>query len=399
MEDKPQIMPYSDIPWAHWGIHSRHAFSYENALKIARKVWDPVSSTHIQLGHSDGNHPINKVYGRYSLVSPIRGARPVQNVPSTSPQEEVFAPILDGRDYGIVIALGRNFHHSPFSIEPRLEDVTSEQAVTIINRFGSYARYVDPEIAGTVDAILSSDARIAHGMNLVTLPTRYLEKVEEASATLLACMLDSLAASITYVREEASQKGIQFVPINAFFNIGPEVGGTLKRLHSQTYIDLNQDGHGTTLESLLKTYESQFASGGCTLCNGHLESYKIADNEEARMFAAPSPMRNYEIWISPKRHFEDLTQATFGEFEAFSELLISAFSGLNELKVHPSRNILIYQRPLGYDSKFHVLARIVPYESVGGQEIMDDCRVARINPLDVAAEMREIVKCLEPAYA
>jgi len=99
--------------------------------------------------------------------------------------------------------------------------------------------------------------RLAKGINLVTisrdfLPSFCLGIIPEET---LASIFLSMKEAILYCILEAIEKDYYDIPINPFFNIGKKVGGSQPRIHSQTYIDLNGDGHGSRLEGYLKAFK------------------------------------------------------------------------------------------------------------------------------------------------
>ena len=54
--------------------------------------------------------------------------------------------------------------------------------------------------------------------------------------------------------------------------------------------------------------------------------------------------------------------------------------------------MLIYSNPYGYKSPFHLFVDIIPFERVGGIEILDTVRVVRVAPEDVAEQLKKVIK-------
>ncbi len=65
------------------------------------------------------------------------------------------------------------------------------------------------------------------------------------------------------------------------------------------------------------------------------------------------------------------------------------FQALDDIKIDKNRNILFNCCPYGYDANFHFFADIIPHEIIGGAEMADDMRVARMLPHIAAKDIRE----------
>ena len=436
------IVLYDEIPFGHWGIINKENFRREilleyqdghsdegiaaasalsleelvqkidyedkvietNAVmqvlrKVPKKSWDFTLSRNINF-HSNGSRIIvpDKYEGRFALISAVRGIRPKEYSEAKEEKKEttdLFASIISGNDFAIVVSKGASENDSPFSIFPKKENLSSEKAVTIINRFPAYVRVIDKEVERYIKPrINNSFTKISKGINLITIPSSYYEKLEDAPAGDIAAMLESMKCALLYVRREAANRGISYIPVYPFFNIGKKVGGSLKRLHAQAYVDLNQDGHGSTMEDILQAFDNQRSANCCKFCQPSEEQKKeflIHENEYCSVYATRAPIRNYDLKIVPKRHVEDITMLTEDEFLGLGDALRKLSSALNTIGADPDRNVLLYQRPFGYNSYFHMFLQVLPFENVGGMEMMDESRVVRIDPADFAQNMRKII--------
>ncbi len=449
-ENSEKILPYDKIPFGHWGIINRYnlmeeilneykqecsAEEFEKIShlnleelikfienkktegetilsrvirKIPKKRWDFTCSSEIRLD-SNGNKIIlpDKYAGRFALISAVRDIRPKEysekdetvkkeEIKAQSEISDIFAPIIEGKDYAIIVSKDEIEADNPFSISPKMENLSMHSAITLINRFPAYARIIDKEIKPYLKSkINNSYTKLSSGINLVTIPIKYYEKIEEASIEDLHAIFESMRTALNYVRKEATNRGINYVPVYPFFNIGKKVGGSLRRLHAQAYIDLNQDGHGGTMEDLLKAFDEQSKKHKCKFCNlpnHELKDYLIYENDLFVVYATRAPIRNYDTKIIPKRHIEDMLMINHQECLALSEALKKVSQALNVVGADVDRNILIYQRPFGYDSFFHMFFQILPFENVGGIEMMDESRVVRIDPANFAEEMRKAIE-------
>ncbi|MCX6711229.1 MAG: hypothetical protein NTZ02_04035 [Candidatus Woesearchaeota archaeon] len=424
------VLNYDEIPFGHWGIinkenfrreilsqykqhHSEEdaarasEFSLENLIqkieedkeletnaieealsKVPKKVWDFTFSENINLDSNGSKIVINDKYkGRFALISAIRADRPF----GTDPLSEIIA----GNDFAIVVAKGSTEYDSPFSILPKKENLSSEKAVTMINRYPAYLRVIDKDVDRFMKPkINNSLTKIARGINLITTISNYYEKIEDANIEEIATILESMKCALLYIRREAANRGISYIPEYPFFNIGKKVGGSLKRLHAQAYIDLNQDGHGSTMEDILQAFDNQRYANSCKFCNQSEEQIKkffLYENEYWSAYATRAPIRNYDLKIVPKRHVEDMTMLTNEEFLGLGDALRKLSSALNTIGADPDRNVLLYQRPFGYNSYFHMFLQVLHFENVGGMEMMEESRVVRVDPADFAGKMRKII--------
>lgn len=385
------IMKLEEIPFMHWGIITKYNFSPEYVRYIPRKRWDPLTSVEIKLYDEITRQlvGIGKRKGHFSYISPIRGKRPK----GEKVVRDVFQKIITGEDHAIFIAIDDKVKSDPFSLTPELLNVENSKAVTIVNRFPATVRYIDREILEKVRPLIEDEfTRIAFGINLITFPTRYYETLSDAHIEDLVAMFKSVRTAINKVAEVARKRGIDLLPVYPFFNIGPMAGGSQPRLHSQVYIDLNLDGHGALMENILQAFDEMRNRGICYLCTSKHNSRIVYENSTWIVWTSLSPRRNYHLRLAPKRHVEIFTELDDFELEGLSDALIRVSRGLDKLNVERNRNVLIYSNPIGYNSIFHLYIDFIPFEKIGGIEMLDSCRVARIAPEDVAAELRNVVK-------
>lgn len=396
MTEPSYVLSYKDIPFMHWGIVTKYNFSEDKVKYIPRKRWDPLSSAEIKLYDPSTGQliPIGKRRGHFSYVSPIRAKRPNEvKRGSGISKKDVFKNIIDGKDYAIFVTIDDKRADSAFSVRPVMKRLDGVKAATIINRFPAMVRHIDPEIEEKVKNLIEDKyTRIARGINLVTFVAgEYYETLSEASKDSLTCLLKSMIAAIRFSVEDATKRGVRLIPAYAFFNIGYMAGGSQPRLHSQVYIDLNEDGHGAFMENLLQAFEEKRNNGYCYLCTSRHANRVVFENNTWIVWATSSPRRNFHLRLSPKRHVQRVTELQGVELEGLAESLIVVSKALDRVGVSKDRNVLIYNNPYGYESFFHIFVDIIPFERIGGIEMLDSVRVARYSPEDVAEELRKAV--------
>jgi len=393
-------MSYEDIPFMHWGIVSRFNFSDDKARYVPRKRWDPLSAAEIRLVDEKTGKvvAIGKWKGHFSYVSPVRSYRPGESRESIV--KDAFKDILEGKDYAIPVTLNDQPLDSPFSVEPILCDTLKNYtAVTIINRFPAMVRHIDPEIKERVERMVEDRyTKIALGINLVTFPTGYYETLSDVPVEVLAAMLSSMKKAIQFSVEESFRRGFRLIPVYPFFNIGRLAGGSQPRLHSQVYFDLNEDGHGAFMESILQAFEEMRKENDCHLCTSRHDGRMFYENSTWIAWATSSPRRNYHVRLAPKRHVARFTDLTSDEIRGLAETLKLVSIAMDKVGIARDRNVLFYSLPFGYSSYFHLFVDVIPFESIGGIEMLDSVRVARVVPEEAASQLREALSSLQPGF-
>ena len=267
-----------------WGIINKENFT--SAKDVPIKRWDPLSTVTITTDEFGLHKKMQRFYGHYSYLSPIRGKRPEgyknqDKKSDCSPTLElkkkeeidVFSAVLGGKPlynedgsligdaFTIIISEDDKKRDNPFSEIPHRIDKLAHtcRAVTLINRYPSMARVVDPEIKTNISKQLPRNSKLAEGINLVTIARNYYPSLDFDSipVDVLEGMFVCMKEAILYCILEAIERDYYDIPVNPFFNIGTMAGGSQPRIHSQVYIDLNGDGHGSRLEGILKAFKEQ----------------------------------------------------------------------------------------------------------------------------------------------
>jgi UDPglucose--hexose-1-phosphate uridylyltransferase len=406
-EYKPKFM--------EWGIITEENF--KDIYEVPIKRWDPLSTISITTDEFGLHKKLKRHYGHYSYVSPIRGKRPqgykeIQDVckdPEMTIEhldsfKDVFTAITEGKPiyntenkqigdgYSMIITQDEEKVHHPFSETPyKVEPIPKScKALTLINRYPSMARVIEPEILNYIQTHLPPHLKLATGINLLTIsrsfhPSTNFQLIPE---DVLAGIFLSMKEAILYCILEAIEKDYYDIPVNPFFNIGSKVGGSQPRIHSQTYIDLNGDGHGSRLELFLKAFKER--GDNCHLCEtSHGDSDRIIiETQFWTFYTTGSPIRNYHIRFHPNEHIRRFTHLNINQIRDLAKTLRRVFLALDNIGIDCNRNILFNSCPYGYDADFHMFGDIIPHEIIGGAEMADDMRVARKLPHIAALEIR-----------
>jgi UDPglucose--hexose-1-phosphate uridylyltransferase len=303
-------------------------------------------------------------------------------------------PIGDG--YTMIITQDEVRRDNPFSETPhKIERISdANKALTLINRYPSMARIVSPDIEKYIQNNLPSHLKLSKGINLVTVSRNFYPSLcfNLIPEEVLAGLFLSMKAAILYAIEESINRDYYDIPVMPFFNIGTKVGGSQPRIHSQVYIDLNMDGHGSRLEGYLEAFKAM--GNNCHLCrttHGGTDRI-ILETEFWTFYNTGSPVRNYHIRFHPNEHIRRFSQLKLNQIEELANSLKMIFQALDDLNIDKNRNILFNCCPYGYDADFHMFADIIPHEVIGGAEMADDMRVARKLPHVAAEEIRNSLK-------
>jgi UDPglucose--hexose-1-phosphate uridylyltransferase len=404
-----------------WGIINKENFAGKTTYDVPIKRWDPLSTVNIRSEDFGLRKERKKYYGHFSYISPIRSARPKGFKTSeeenqfydcskkiASKHKDVFTSITEGKPvydnwgkqlgdgYTMIVTEDEKRKENPFLEMPYQTKRISDEckALTLINRYPSMARIVDPDIEKFITDKLPPHIKLSRGINLVTISRNFYPSLcfNLIPEDILTSIFLSMKTAILYCIEEAIERDFYDIPISPFFNIGLKVGGSQPRIHSQVYIDLNMDGHGSRLESHLEAFKEM--GDDCHLCQTtHGDSDRvILKTEYWTFYTTGSPVRNYHIRFHPNEHLRRFSQLKVNQISDLAKDLRIIFQGLDDISIDKNRNILFNCCPFHYDANFHLFGDIIPHEIIGGAEMVDDMRVARKLPHIAAKEIRNSIQ-------
>jgi UDPglucose--hexose-1-phosphate uridylyltransferase len=404
-----------------WGIINKENFVGKTSYDVPIKRWDPLSTVTIRTKDFGLRKERQRFYGHFAYISPIRGARPKGFSSAEEKRQfydcskrvalkykDVFTSITEGKTtfddwgkqlgdgYTMIVTEDESKKDNPFLEMPRTNQKVSEdcKALTLINRYPSMARIVDPDIEKLITDKLPKHLKLSKGINLVTISRNFYPSLcfKLIPDEILASIFLSMKAAILYCVEEAIERDFYDIPISPFFNIGLKVGGSQPRIHSQVYIDLNMDGHGSRLEGYLEAFKEMGEE--CHLCKtSHGDSDRvIIKTKYWTFFTTGSPVRNYHIRFHPNEHIRRFSQLKINQINDLSKTLKVIFQGLDDISIDKNRNILFNCCPFHYDANFHLFGDIIPHEIIGGAEMVEDMRVARKLPHIAANEIKKSIE-------
>ena len=203
-------------------------------------------------------HRLEDITGTSVVYNPQRdcrdGARP--SVPKQAP--DILKWILEGekgKGNAIVLEFDQETRlgYDDFYLKDiplRKLNKQDAHAVTIINKFPAYVRIMDDKLVQLLDKIgfLSrgkfKDGKpsvlktIPFGLNFVSFPFDYADSLSEMPVYNLYSTMKSTQRTLKRAFESTDNSDS---PYDVFFNIGCLAGGTIPRIHMQTYFRTKQD--------------------------------------------------------------------------------------------------------------------------------------------------------------
>lgn len=231
---------------------------------------------------------------------------------------------------------------------------------------------------------VSIDNPKAYGQQEVVVETPdHLKEVEDLTVKRLVEILKVYA---TRTRAIAKDKKIEYILI--FKNDGGAAGASLKHAHSQIFATEFLPPH---LENKsVRTQLYKLKHGGCVYCDVIKKERRgprlIWQDKNVIAFCPWAPMHNYEAWIMPKRHLDNITILTQAERMSFAKVLKRILKKINQLGLPYN----YYFHQVIYDDDQHLYMKIKPRGSVwAGVEIGSGLIINPISPEEAAKFYRK----------
>lgn len=187
-------------------------------------------------------------------------------------------------------------------------------------------------------------------------------------------------------RAISRDKKIEYILI--FKNNGGRAGASLKHAHSQIFATQFLPPH--LVDKSQKVQEYKLQHGTCVYCDVISKERKgprlVWENHHVICFTPYASIHNYEIWIMPKRHIDNVTDLRPDERMEFAKILRRTLRAIGELNLPYN----YYFHQVINDEDQHLYMKITPRGSVwAGVEIGSGLIINPVSPESAATFYRE----------
>ena len=302
------------------------------------------------------NSEIRKDYiqDKYVIIAPRRGVRP-HDVAECVPKS-VSAPC----------------HFCP-------EKLDREIAVCEIKEKG---RWLVKVIANKFPAV-SLDNKNAYGVQEVVVETpEHGAHLEDLPDEHVAKLLEVYAARTSAI---SKNKKIEYILI--FKNAGGPAGASIQHAHSQIFATQFLPPH--LADKSQKTQAYKLRTGRCVYCDVIKKERKsprlVFEDAQVIAFTPYASMHNYELWILPKRHLDNVTLLSAVERLSWAIILKRALKKIVALGLPYN----FYFHQVVHDEDQHFYMKITPRGSIwAGVEIGSGLIINPVSPEDAAIYYR-----------
>jgi len=293
------------------------------------------------------------IQDKYVIIAPRRGKRPHEiEVPHKiksydDPTKSVFHP----------------------------KNVKDKKATLTVGRESNWKIKIIPNDFPAI----TLDNSDAYGVQEVVIetPDPNLE-LEDLSVDHITKLLEAYAE-----RTEEIQKieNIQYIII--FKNDGGKAGASIQHAHSQIFATNFIPPH--LMDKSHKQLSYILKNGTCAYCDIIYKEMKgsraVWEDKNVACFTPYASMHNYECWIMPKIHKDNITQLDKNERKSFAKVLKHVLGRIGDLGL--SYNYYFHQ--VAYDENQHLYMKITPRGSFwAGVEIGSGIIINSISPEDAA---------------
>ncbi|OGL68192.1 hypothetical protein A3F52_05195 [Candidatus Uhrbacteria bacterium RIFCSPHIGHO2_12_FULL_47_11] len=305
------------------------------------------------------------IQDKYVIIAPRRGVRP-QEVAPPSPQKMVPPPCrfcpekLDQEKYVLETGL------SPVPV--RAKPLTNWQIKVVPNKFPAVS-LENPKAYGVQEVVVETPE---HGKHLEELPDGHVAKLLE----IYAARTEAISQS----------KKIEYVLI--FKNSGGPAGASIQHAHSQIFATHFLPPHLFDKSQKVQAYKLR--TGRCVYCDVVTRERKgprlVFEDKQVLAFTPYASMHNYEIWILPKHHLDNITLLNDTERLSWAKILKHVLKKIDGLGLPYN----YYFHQVIHDEDQHLYMKITPRGSIwAGVEIGSGLIINPVSPEDAAQYYRE----------
>ncbi|MFA6272733.1 MAG: galactose-1-phosphate uridylyltransferase [Patescibacteria group bacterium] len=292
------------------------------------------------------------IQDKYVIIAPRRGSRPhdFEQIVSKITREKkcVFCPENIEKDLIIRKYDGQGKNWSLLTLKNKFPAVTLD----------------NPKAYGVQELVIETPD---HATELEYLPESHIKK------------LFDVYAERTY--EISKLDKIKYILI--FKNDGGKAGQSVAHSHSQVFATEFLPPH--LMDKSQKTQEYKLEKGTCVYCDVIKEERKgprfVFEDKNVIAFTPYASIHNYEIWIMPKRHLDNITVLTSAERMSFAKILKKVLLKVAELGLPYN----YYFHQVINDEDQHLYLKITPRGSIwAGVEIGSGVIINSVSPEDAA---------------
>lgn len=231
---------------------------------------------------------------------------------------------------------------------------------------------------------VSLDNPKAYGRQEVVIETpNHIVELEDLPKEHIVKLFEAYAAR---TREISKDKKIEY--ILTFKNNGGRAGASLRHAHSQIFATAFLPPH--LLDKSQKALAYRLERGNCVYCDIIKKEQEgprhIWHDKNIIAFAPFASFHNYEAWIIPLRHIDNVTDLNDGERAGISRILKHILRQIGHLNLPYN----YYFHQVIHDDDQHFYIKVTPRGNVwAGVEIGSGLIINAVSPEDAAKYYRE----------
>lgn len=300
------------------------------------------------------------IQDKYVIIAPRRGrsGRPHEFRKAAPPKVKSktchFCPArLDKEPYPYVLEVGGK----------------QEWKVKVVPNIYPAVTLDNPKAYGLQEVVVETPE---HGKHLEELPVEHIAK-----------LFWTYSARTQTISEN---KKIEYILI--FKNAGGPAGASIQHAHSQIFATEFLPPH--LIDKSQKVQAYKLKTGHCVYCDVIKKERKgqrrVYEDDHVIAFAPYASIHNYEIWILPKRHLDNITMLDDKERKSWAKVLKKILKKI--VKLNLSYNYYFHQ--VINDQDQHLYMKVTPRGSVwAGVEIGSGLIINAVSPEDAAKYYRK----------
>jgi len=297
---------------------------------------------------------------KYVIIAPKRGKRPhdVERPERIKPlikKECIFCPSQINKAGKSILTVKSSNKKDPWAIK------------VIKNKFPA----------------VSIDNNKAYGRQEVLIETP--DHIKETEDLSLSQIIELFKVYALRTKAISKDKKIEYILI--FKNNGGTAGASLQHAHSQIFATQFLPPHLKDKSQKSQAYKLEH--GSCVYCDVIKKEKRgprlVFEDKNIIAFCPWAPMHNYEIWIMPKRHIDNITMLNRAEQKSFAIVLKKILKKINQLDLPYN----YYFHQVINDRDQHLYLKVKPRGSVwAGVEIGSGLIINPVSPEQTAKYYR-----------